>query len=570
MKAPQQVTDEDDKLSESSQPSSRQIADFANTLSSGPDGSSMVCVQRIENESEETMHRGPFIQLERIVLLLLSMALATENVHAQARDTVASLRTRYNTVKTQAKPQGELKTRLDAIDEQLVRAAQAGRTGQVRRLYAQGIALAGGREWTPELEYATSLVLRSERLFLDPAKPVSLRLEQIYMPSTELAAPLSVRLSAHRPGAGVGAAQLGALIQDFGRTEEVSRDLIDNPLRVDLDLSPVPDGRAILRAEVFERDRSLGAATLAVEVRRGLDQRLSRLESEIRAVKGFDALRAEVLYPVDYIKNVDRGRFTIGQFNVERELEAAEAILATLKTGRDPLAGKTGDFKRHYAFIEAGEIMPYRLYIPTRYTSDRAHPLVVMLHGNGGTENTFMDGNNGLLQQLAEERGYVVVVPLGYRVDGAYGYNNGSRTAEENRKLQLSEKDVLNVLELMKKNYNIDPNRTYLAGHSMGGGGTWYMGQKHSGIWAALGSFAGNATPETIPPIKPNPQFIVHGDADATVSVERSRTMAAALKKLGVQHQYIEVPGGTHGNVVASNFRAMFDFFDKHRKAQSN
>ena len=71
---------------------------------------------------------------------------------------------------------------------------------------------------------------------------------------------------------------------------------------------------------------------------------------------------------------------------------------------------------------------------------------------------------------------------------------------------------------------------------------------------------------DTIPALPRTPQFIVHGDADATVTVERSRSMVAALKKLSVEHQYVEVPGGTHGNVITPNLKGMFDFFDKHRK----
>ena len=61
-------------------------------------------------------------------------------------------------------------------------------------------------------------------------------------------------------------------------------------------------------------------------------------------------------------------------------------------------------------------------------------------------------------------------------------------------------------------------------------------------------------------------QFVVHGDADTTAPIERSRTMVAELKRLGVDHQYVEVPGGTHGGVVAPNLKGMFDFFDAHRK----
>ena len=496
-----------------------------------------------------------------VVAQLAVASLAT----AQARATVASLRTQYNTVRTQAKPTAEVKAQFDAIEAQIARAARLGRTGEVRRLYSQGIALAGGRAWTPQVEFTNSLALRTERVFVDGFFFNDTATTEIYTPSIELSEPLLVRVALHKPGAGARATQVGDKIQDVGAFEGVSRDLIDNPFLFDVDLSAVADGRTFVRAEVFHGSQSLGAATLAFEVRHGVESRMHKLEAGVGQVNGFEALRAEVLYPVDYIRNVDRGRIPVGSFDYERELTTAETVLASLQAGKDPFAGRTGDFKRHYTFTEAGEVMPYRLYVPTAYTGDRAWPLIVMLHGNGLNENQFMDGN-GDLQRLAEERGYVVVAPLGYRVDGGYGYNNGSRSAEEDRKLRLSEKDVLNVLDLMRTFYRIDPARTYLAGHSMGGGGTWYMGARHAGLWAGLGSFAGAATLDTIPPVPRTPQFIVHGDADATVTVERSRNMAAALEKLGVEHQYVEVPGGTHGNVITPNLKGMFDFFDKHGK----
>src|SRR5262245_11957027 len=292
------------------------------------------------------MSRNQLARLGLVMALLVCAEVASVTVaRAQARDTVASLRTRYNTVKTQAKPAAELKQKFDAIDAQVARAAQLGRTGELRRLYAQGIALAAGREWNSESEFTTSLALRTERIFLDAAKSVIFRLEQIYAPSLELSEPLSIKVALHKPGT---ANQLGEKLLDIGSFDGVSRDLIDNPFRFDVDLSTVADGRMIVRAEAFEGSRSHGAATLAVEVHRGLDQRLLRLESELKQVQGFDAARAEVLYPLDYIRNVDRGRIAIGQFSFEKEISMAETALASLKAGKDPFAGKTGDYKRHY------------------------------------------------------------------------------------------------------------------------------------------------------------------------------------------------------------------------------
>jgi acetyl esterase/lipase len=51
------------------------------------------------------------------------------------------------------------------------------------------------------------------------------------------------------------------------------------------------------------------------------------------------------------------------------------------------------------------------------------------------------------------------------------------------------------------------------------------------------------------------------------VDVASSRAMVEKLKALGVEHKYIEVPGGLHSDVVAPNLPAVIDFFDAHKKA---
>jgi predicted esterase len=489
-----------------------------------------------------------------VVMAVLLAELAGVRAQAQARDTIAMMRTRYNTARNQVNPQGDAKTKFDKLDQDLARAAQLGRTGELRRLYTQGIALAQNRPWNAEIEFSTSLALQTDHMFIDPASPVAFKLTQIYLPSIELAEPLSMHVTLNKPAADAAAAQGGEKLRDVGAFTAVGRDLIDNPFKFNIDFSGL-DGRTVVRAELLEGGRTLGTVTLNMEVHKGMSDRINRLDSK----------NPNVRYPIDYIASVDAGNIAVGQFNYENEFALAEAAMASVKAGKDPFAGKTGDFKRHYFFEEAGEIMPYRVYIPTSYKGDRAYPLLIALHGNGLTEDYFF-GLMGNLQKLAEEHGYIVAAPLGYRVDGGYGYNNGSRPAEDAPKLALSEKDVMHVLDLMTKDYKIDASRIYIGGHSMGGSGSWYLGPKYSQIWAGLATFAGGVTPETAPQAKNIPQFVVHGDADTTAPVARSRTMVAELKRLGIEHVYVEVPGGTHGSVVAPNLAGMFDFFDRHKK----
>ena len=65
---------------------------------------------------------------------------------------------------------------------------------------------------------------------------------------------------------------------------------------------------------------------------------------------------------------------------------------------------------------------------------------------------------------------------------------------------------------------------------------------------------------ETVSPI------MVHGDADPTVNVSGSRTMVAALKKLGADVTYLEVVGGNHTDVVVPNLPLAFEFLAGQKK----
>ena len=64
--------------------------------------------------------------MKSALLLAITLFVGASSFAGQARDTVAIMRTRYNTAKNNAKPQGELKQKLDAIDQQLARAMRLG------------------------------------------------------------------------------------------------------------------------------------------------------------------------------------------------------------------------------------------------------------------------------------------------------------------------------------------------------------------------------------------------------------------------------------------------------------
>ncbi len=496
-----------------------------------------------------------------VAALLVSAAPAL--VHAQAQTGILSLSVTHTTLKNTVKPTGELKAQVDSLDALISSASKFGRTSELRRLYAHSIALLQKRAWTPEAEFASSVVVRSERLVVEPARPWTMRLEQSYSPSIALERPLTARATLRQRDAANPRAPL-TTVKDLGVFNGVPRDLRDSPFAINADLKGVRDGAYVVTVELTDSTRTLGAASANIVVRNGLDALTQRLETA--ATKTAEPLRSDLLFPIDRLRNVNASRIALNSFNAARDFAAAESLLVSVSAKKDPWLGKTGDIKRHYLLEAASEIMPYRVYVPKAYSARKPMPLIIALHGLGATEDSFFESYGGTLPKLAEQRGYIVAAPLGYRVDGGYGVAlGGGNDPASVRARTLSEQDVMGVLAEMRKHYAIDEQRIYLMGHSMGAIGTWAIAAKTPGQWSALGVFSGFGIASTAKTIAGIPQFVVHGDADPTVSVLGSRTMVAALKEAGTQVQYIEVPGGNHSNMVEPNFAAMFDFFDRHR-----
>jgi len=229
---------------------------------------------------------------------------------------------------------------------------------------------------------------------------------------------------------------------------------------------------------------------------------------------------------------------------------------------------------RTYKFEAASKNdMQYGLYVPTKYNASRATPLVIALHGLGSDIHYMMEYNN--LVELAERYGYIVATPLGYNERGWYGargqgneFNQRQADPGPANLGALSEQDVLNVLTQVGADFNVDAKRIYLIGQSMGGGGTLYIGSKYADTWAALAAMAPAIyiSPDTIAGAARLPVMVVQGDADTSVDPKVTRQWVAKMKELGMNYEYIEVPGGTHASAGRLNIDKVFAFLDKQRK----
>ncbi len=255
---------------------------------------------------------------------------------------------------------------------------------------------------------------------------------------------------------------------------------------------------------------------------------------------------------------------------------------------------------RSYLFEDTNEEIEYNLFVSSKVTKDKGNPLIVTLHGLGAPPRIMFMGP---ALDLAEEGGYILVGPMGYNVRGWYGIQMGKKpsmpgtppktekkpeTAPPDGKTapkpkaslffnpndppnlrELSEKDVMNVLDIIRKEFNVDERRIYLTGHSMGGAGTLHLGIEHSSIWAALAPVAPAAfglNPDSLEKIKDMPVLFVHGDKDEAVPVDVSRRWVEKAKELNMTYEYNEMPGVSHGPVITESLPSIYEFFGKHSK----
>jgi len=120
---------------------------------------------------------------------------------------------------------------------------------------------------------------------------------------------------------------------------------------------------------------------------------------------------------------------------------------------------------------------------------------------------------------------------------------------------------------MARKEFNIDDNRIYLMGHSLGGGGALHMGEQYANIWAGVAGCAPAAfgftwTAES--KLKNVPLFIIAGDADTLVT--GSKQMVDEMKGLGFKVEFKSVPGVDHGGIIGAGMPDVFKFFNQNVK----
>ncbi len=129
------------------------------------------------------------------------------------------------------------------------------------------------------------------------------------------------------------------------------------------------------------------------------------------------------------------------------------------------------------------------------------------------------------------------------------------------------------IVDYMIKTYNIDEDRIYITGMSLGSYGTMkYVGEYPNRVAAAI-SICGGGDVNDACNLAQVPIKVIHGDKDFIVPLSESEKIVNAVKKCNKKApiELQVVKGGNHGS-VEDLYRHMelYDWLLKHTKSKNN
>jgi len=249
-----------------------------------------------------------------------------------------------------------------------------------------------------------------------------------------------------------------------------------------------------------------------------------------------------------------------------RELQMGEA------------AALHGDGFLRIAWIDDVDDSPQycRAFLPAGYDHKKAFPMVVKLHGYN-PRNPPYEKYWRIRDRHSRSARALPVIEMLPHGRGNTGYKG------------IGHRDVMTAVKLAQEKLKVDPDRIYLMGYSMGGGGTWNVGTRRPDAFAALGpvyggwdyhgwidaaDYAGlrpferffkeaSSSFSQVESLLTTPVFVNHGDADPQVDVDYSRYIVRMLQRWGYDVRYWEHPGWRHQQFEEEHW--LIEWFLRHK-----
>ncbi|QJW95323.1 hypothetical protein [Frigoriglobus tundricola] len=386
------------------------------------------------------------------------------------------------------------------------------------------LALATEDEPGTSRQWATSLYAVPERRVVDgTARDLSVTIKPLYPVKGDVPKGLEVQLW-------------------FTDKQVISAKPDKFPFTMTVPLPPLGEFKGLDRklyflAEAGREVRHTGAGVTQIA---DLKPRLAALKKTVAAWERIDSIeKATARDRAELVADLASGTVP------ETDLPAAD-LLANAEVMLDGkpffTAAKPGQFWMSVP-TGANTATATRVFVPRGLDASRPVPVVVALHGAGGSENLFFEGYGaGHIVTECRKRGWLLVAPR-----SGLMFNSGP--------------PVLEVLAELAKRYPIDLNRVFVVGHSMGAAQTVALVQKHPGKFAAVAALGGGGGVRDAAAFATVPLFIGVGEKDG-VALTGARGLNKALagaKSL----TYKEYPNIEHMVIVREALPDVFAMFDR-------
>ncbi|HEV3259006.1 MAG TPA: alpha/beta fold hydrolase, partial [Gemmataceae bacterium] len=325
------------------------------------------------------------------------------------------------------------------------------------------------------------------------------------------------------------------------------------PLQAELPLKDIPEGDHQLQAEVIVAGKVLVHSEQTLSCAGRLSPRLQALYKAVAAwpKASGDTQKETVRRLADLLERLSRKQLLETSYPAARLLAEAEAAARTIAGGK-PFYGckKRGQFWLTLALGK--QDVPARLAVPEQAAAGKPMPLVIVIHGTGGSENMFFDAHGpGLLARLCRQRGWLLVAP---------------------RSSFAGPPSIPDVLAEVDKLYPVDRKRVFLLGHSIGATHAVNVAQKTPKRFAGVAALSpAGASVRPSKDLVNLPIFIGVGTEDFLMKnllvPGNAATLRKELDKAGARKVcYREYPGVEHLTVVLTGLPDAFAFFDRAAK----
>lgn len=408
----------------------------------------------------------------------------------------------------------------------------ANRYGEAgRSLDAARRALASEQPATPERVWAEAHVFRPESRMVDTAlKAVWYTLTPLYDPKVDRPDRVIVRVQ---------------LVDDTGKPLSRPPLLIADslPLKSGIPLNETPEGDHCLVCELQGFGKESVSTFHSIALIKDPHDRIKALAAVVEKLPetGLTTEQRTLKSLTKWLSSMARGVLT-PETNLPacRLLSEAEALATLPSGGKYYGPDKSGQFWLTLATDKGSA--PVRLFVPPQAKAGKPLPLVVALHGAGGTENMYFDAyGHGEIVRQCEKRGWFLVAT---RTD------------------LFATPPVAAVVDALAQRYPLDQTKVFLVGHSMGAGQAIALAQQSPERWAGIAALGGGGRVRATDGLKKASFFVGCGSEDFALG--GARALTKSLEHAGVTNvKYVEYPDIEHIVVVQVALPEVFRWYDE-------